>query len=366
MKITLYKQDKKNRIQEWSVETESNKFRTIEGFVDGKLTISEWTECFSKNVGKKHETSPVQQAENEALSKARKKKENGYFENISDSAQGSGYIEPMLAHKFVDYGEKILNNYETFSQPKLDGIRCIATREGLFTRKGKPIVAVPHIIESVMAILNEKPEIIALDGELYNHELKHDFNKITSLVKRIHMSADDLKQSEQLAQYHVYDIIVLDATFAERNDIIEHYHGFPYIHIVKTEKVSNRACLDILYENYLKDGYEGQMIRIAESKYEFARTKSLLKRKEFVDVECKVINIIEGSGNRSGMAGSVTCIHPNGETFDAGIKGGFDFYRELLINKTNYIGKQATIKYQNLTPDGKPRFANLVSFRDYE
>ena len=66
-----------------------------------------------------------------------------------------------------------------WSQPKLDGIRCIANQSGLWTRAGKEITSCPHIWESVKPFLDANPGV-TLDGELYNHELKEDFNKISS------------------------------------------------------------------------------------------------------------------------------------------------------------------------------------------
>lgn len=366
MKITLYKQDKKGRVQQWSVETEDSKHRTIEGLIDGKFTTSEWTQCVGKNIGKKHETTPEQQAELEAESKAKKKREKGFYDNVEDAGKGTQFIEPMLAHKFDDYGVKVISENQVHSQPKLDGIRCIATRNGIFTRNGKEIVSTPHLLLSVSMILDENPGIEALDGELYNHTLKHDFNQITSLVKKINTTPEDLALSATYIQYHVYDAICEDKVFTERIALLEQYSQYPFIHIVPTVKIQSTEHLDEIYAQYLADGYEGQMVRQSYSKYEKVRTKSLLKRKEFQDEDCIVTDIIEGQGNRSGMAGNVRCVHPNGNTFDANIRGGFDFYKEILLNKLKHIGKKATIRYQNLTPDGNPRFPVMVCFRDYE
>ena len=104
---TLYKLDKKfNKTQKWSVETENSKYRTIEGYIDGKFTTSDWTTCTGKNIGKSNETTPYQQAIIEAEAKVVKKLENGYFEDISQISLGKSFIEPMLAHKYDDYKDK--------------------------------------------------------------------------------------------------------------------------------------------------------------------------------------------------------------------------------------------------------------------
>jgi len=120
-----------------------------------------------------------------------------------------------------------------------------------------------------------------------------------------------------------------------------------------------------LYAEYLKDGQEGQMIRINDV-YENKRSKFLLKRKEFIDDEFRIVDISEGNGNRSGMFGRAHLITSSGIEFEANARGNVSFYEELLKNKSEYIGKMATVRYQNLTPDGKPRFGVIITIRDYE
>jgi len=204
--ITLYKRSKSGKVQVWSIETEGNKFRTIEGFVDGVKTTGEWTICKGKNIDSSNETSPEEQAIKEAKAKIVKKQESGYTENIDEVDSAKVKIAPMLAHKWVDYKDEILGEKNIAIQPKLDGIRCIATKDGLFSRNGKQIVAVPHIWEEAKKLLSSLPEGTFLDGELYNHELKSDFNKIISLVRKTKPTSEDLEESKKLVQYHIYDI----------------------------------------------------------------------------------------------------------------------------------------------------------------
>jgi DNA ligase-1 len=123
---------------------------------------------------------------------------------------------------------------------------------------------------------------------------------------------------------------------------------------------------------FLEEGYEGMMYRNPLSTYqEGKRTKDLIKRKEHIDKEFILIDVLEGLGNRAGMAGKVVCkIGPH--TFEANIKGknrfntAFEWFKELLVNKHKYIGEIVTIRYQNLTPDGKPRFGRMIAIRNYE
>ena len=80
-----------------------------------------------------------------------------------------------------------------------------------------------------------------------------------------------------------------------------------------------------------------------------------------------MIDINEGDGNRTGTAKNLVCKdETNSKIFNSNIKGTHEYLAEILVNKENYIGKQATIKFFELTPDGIPRFPYAIAFRDYE
>jgi DNA ligase-1 len=135
---------------------------------------------------------------------------------------------------------------------------------------------------------------------------------------------------------------------------------------VPTGLVNSRQTLDMSYDVYLGDGYEGQIVR-ANEVYENKRSKFLLKRKEFKDAEYRVVDIEVGNGNRSGTAKHlVLWCEKNKVTFHSNIKGSFEYLKEIYDNRKEYIGKQATIKFFQLTPDGIPRFPYAIGFRDYE
>jgi DNA ligase-1 len=282
----------------------------------------------------------------------------------------------MLAHKWEGQ-----INHITISQPKLDGMRCIATPEGLFSRNGKPIVGAPHIWDDInnSGIWMEHPDLV-IDGELYNHELKNDFNKIISCVRKTKPTYEDLLESEKNIQYHVYDCKVLrqpELGFGGRFTFL--YELMlrlqpKFLRIVKTNVIGHQTCIDdptpeehidTLYGLYLEQGYEGQMIRFDEP-YENKRSKNLLKRKEFITEEFEILDVEEGIGNRSGMMGRIHFQTAEGRPFTASSRGNEDYYRDLLSNKETYIGKMATVRYQNMTPDGSPRFPVVITVRDYE
>ena len=400
---TLYKLTTVGKTQEWTIEVEGDKYRTISGQQDGKKITNNWTTCYPKNVGKVNATTGEEQAIKEAEAKHQKKREKGYTLDVAKIGQKKFY-EPMLAQDFknknrhnevmTELGSEEDNTTgygaAVFSQPKLDGIRCIAMREGLFTRTGKPIVAVPHIHEALEPFFEKYPNA-TLDGELYNHKYKDDFNKIIHLVRKQNLTEDHLEESEAMIEYHIYDAPVIGKDnpfrkggaytekdlFSDRTSVLDAQfanlklnqgqcdHWISPLVIVETTEVNSREHLDELYEDYVGRGYEGQMIRL-DGPYENKRSPRLLKRKDFIDEEYTIIGYDEGKGNREGTIKHLKFKARNGNEFNSNVKGTFEYLTELLHSGEGLIGKEATIKYFNLTPDGVPRFPYVIAIRDYE
>jgi len=355
---TIYKATKGGKTQEWTIEVVKNRYRTISGQTDGKKVVSEWTEVYGKNVGKANSTTDNEQALKEAEAKRTNKLERGYFENIKHINKKQ-YFEPMLAGKWEDRKDKI--QYPIFSQPKLDGIRCIVTKDGMFSRNGKEIISAPHIRKALDKLFKHEPDTI-LDGELYADKFANDFNAIVSLVKKTKPTDADLKRSEKNIEYHVYDIPSVDGTFKQRCiELDEIALDFPKcVKLVETHIVKNEDEVTEWYEDYIERGFEGQMLRVNDV-YENKRSKFLLKHKSFVDEEYTIIDIVEGEGNRTGTAGYFVFETAEGKPFKSNVKGTWEETAEMLKNKKKLIGREATVKYFNLTPDGIPRFPYVIN-----
>lgn len=360
----IYKLDTSGNIRVWymelGVDGDEAGYRTVSGIRGGQLVTSQWHLCEPKNVGKRNSTTPLSQAKKEIKSNYTSKKDAGYFEDV-DNVNTYTTFKPMLATNYDD--EDIdFENKKLFSQPKLDGIRCIARADGLWTRKGKEIVSIPHIWESIKDIFEEHPNL-TLDGELYNHDLKDDFNKITSLVRKSKLKDEDYELSKQLIQYHVYDFVdCLDEEieFCERRKKFAHLlNQREGITFVETVFAMDKDHADALYESYLENGYEGQMLR-RNKPYEHKRSHNLIKRKEFKTEEFTVIRVEEGLGNWSGFAKRFVCETRDGEIFGAGVKGNQKVLKELYESKRK--PKWATIRFFDYTPDGIPRFPVAIDW----
>lgn len=369
----LFKKTVTGATQIWYIESETNKYRTISGQIDGKHVTSEWTTCFGKNKGKKNETSDDSQCESEVKALYKKKLSQGdYKANITD-IDTANYFKPMLAQSYAD--RPILDSQwknGVYSQPKYDGMRCIITSNGMWSREGKQINSAPHIFSTVESLFQTDPTLV-LDGELYNHSLKDNFNELMSIAKKLKPTSEDLEKSKNVLKYYCYDHysdLYEDAPFGERKDKLAKrftearlYMLSDVVVYVPTVKVESQKELDDLFETYINLKYEGQMIRHNEP-YENKRSKFLLKRKEWQDQEFEIVSFYEGEGNRSGMAGGITykIVNSKGEndTFDSSITGGVDYYKQLWKEKDEYVGGTGTVKFFHLTPDGKPRFPTTI------
>ena len=358
---TLYSRTSTGATQQWTVEIEGDKYRTMHGQVGGKTVTTSWFKAMPTNEGRANHRDGDAQAIFEAQACWKKKIESGSFEDIN-AIDTPKFVEPMLAKKWEDRKDKV--KFPVYTQPKFDGMRAVISKTGPFSRSGKPWMTIPHILEELEIVFKEIPGLI-LDGELYNHDFHDDFNKISSLIKKTKPTSADLTESEKYVQYHCYDICDDSMIFSERsvrlNQIIKQYN-LKYVIPVLTFKTNTEAELDELYGKFLEENYEGQMIRL-DTPYEFKRSANLLKRKTFVDDEYKIIEIGEGNGNRSLMAGFAIMEREDGVRFRSNIKGSHDFLTDLWNNRDQYAGTWATCKFFNLTPDGIPRFPYLIKLR---
>lgn len=372
---TLYKKTSTGALQFWNIwvepDTRGAAIWTEYGQVNTESPqTTQDVISKGKNIGKKNETTAGQQAEAEAQAKWEKQKKKGYVETPSGALNDEvdalieGGIVPMLAHKFADQAHKI--KYPAFVQPKLDGIRCIAVvKDGkctLWSRTRKPITGVPHIIRALEEAFKNGVDIV-LDGELYNHEYKTNFERIVSLVRQ-----EEPAEGHEVVQYHVYDI-VMDGPFQARATKLRYmkerwFEG----HIVKvdTQSIEDEVQALSWFETWRSEGYEGAMIRNSEGLYVNKRSTDLLKIKEFDDNEFDIIGIEEGRGKLSGHAIFV-CKTIEGKEFLAKMKGDTFQLKRFFEDHSLWQGKKLTVKYQGFTGKEKvPRFPVGVSIRDYE
>lgn len=364
----LYKRGVKGEIRVWRMElggtapdpkNHDGGHRVVTSVLHGKETTSGWTLCAPKNVGRKNATTSYEQAEAEIAALYKKKLERGYFADMADVDKVE-FVKPMLAQDWQKR-KGSTDLVGAFAQPKLDGIRCIARADGLWTRTGKKIVSCPHIEAALAPVFARNSEFV-FDGELYNHDLNEDFNEITSVVRKTKPNGDDLEKARTLIQYHVYDMVDEDRVFSKRWSAVTamlNQDPSPYVKLVQTKQVDTEKTLDDLYGRWLQEGYEGQMVRL-DVEYENKRSKTLLKRKEFITAEYPIVAMHEGEGNWRGAIKRYTMVLPSGQEFGAGIRGRYPDLAKLL--EDGKMPKWGTLRSFAPTPDGIPRFGVVIDW----
>lgn len=375
----LFKKSSTGALQVWKIWTEANVIVTEWGLLDGAQQVARDEVAEGKNLGKKNETTPTQQAESEAAARWEKKLKKGYVQSREDAEAGKvdaiieGGISPMLAHRFDQQGHKLV--YPCYVQPKLDGHRCIAMVEDdgsvtLWSRTRKPITPMTHIIDAIK-VLKLRPGTV-LDGELYNHDYKDRFEELTSYIR-----ASAYREGADAVQYHVYDVLhedMEDSPFEDRNKalhgvLVEGKYGIPTLKnptliYVETGTVDDEDELMFAFDRHLKAGYEGAMARNAKGVYVNKRSYDLLKIKEFVDSEFEVIRVEQGRGKLAGHAIFV-CKTEAGAEFNAKLVGDTAALKAYWDDPSLAVGKMLTVKYQGLTAkNGVPRFPVALRFRD--
>lgn len=367
---TIFKRTSTGAVQTWYGELDgTGRYRTISGQQGGKLTESEWTVCEPKNVGRSNATTAVEQAEAELNSMYTKKLEREYHRKIED-IDNKRFIKPMLADKWKDRKNKMKPGMIVAFQPKLDGMRAIASFSSitksnvvLTSRDGKIIPGAGHICEALSPLFEQDPDLI-LDGELYNHDYKDKFEALISALKREPKTDADRERARSVVQYHIYDlpseahlpfserILNLEALFRENVEL--HSDMF---HFVKTNQFiwdeDGESLLSEFMSEALEAGYEGGMVRL-NAPYEFKRSKSLLKMKEFMDEEFEIVDIEEGKGNWAGYAKVAYIKLKDGRVSKSTIKGNQAYCKELLEKKDEAIGKLGTVTFFRYTNDGVP------------
>tara|TARA_B100000131_G_scaffold168442_1_gene162768 strand:- start:455 stop:1582 length:1128 start_codon:yes stop_codon:yes gene_type:complete len=371
---TLYGRSTNGKIKEWNISVlqmgdGTCYIETEHGYEDGKKQLDQRYVGEGKNIGRANETTIYEQACSEARSAHSRKKDSGYVEDKDNiPSESDGMFLPMLAHRYDKHSAKI--NYPCWVQPKLDGVRMLARKDNgivtMWSRKGK-VIDIPDKINAQLCDMLEDGQ--CTDGELYVHGWT--FQRIIAAVKKKRDDTD-------LLEYHIYDSPHSSLAFEDRLPQFgiqgarfpKYCQGWTVIgkniKFIKTYNVETQDEFDIYEKNFVEQGYEGMMVRNQASAYKYKhRSYDLQKVKRFVDDEYEIIGGKDGSGRESGLI-IYKCITPSGLEFDVRPRGSHEERAHAFKNLENNIGKMLTVRYQELTDDGRPRFPVGIAVRDYE
>jgi len=276
----------------------------------------------------------------------------------------------MLAYpvsdKPINYDDKV------FMQPKLDGVRCLIqydkkTGVTAWSRTGKQWKNIHHITSSLEKWFKSNQTTV-LDGELYNHDLRDDFETIISLVRRQTPDDIDMLESREMVQFHCYDIIHPDnSPFEDRNRFVKHCveQSSPYVHTVSTLQCISNEDAKEMHEVNLACGFEGSILRTNDV-YHQKRTHSLRKFKDFHDTEATITAWVEGKGKRVGTIGKFMAIDDDGNEFGMPVMDNFKYLQDNFKAMQGYVGKTATFTYFERTKAGSYRHPLFKCIRNYE
>lgn len=363
---TVYKKTSTGKIQQWRawvVKTDDGYLLKVEsGQTDGKLKETSGQVI---NEGKQKRTAQ-EQAIFQADSKLKKKRDEAYFDTIED-AQTQIKLLPMLAHPFTKRKHNI--TYPAVVQRKFDGVRCLAriNDDGtvlLLSRKGKEFPHLKHIRTEVLGY--NKNTNIVLDGELYSDTLT--FQELVGLVRRVTLKEGNTEQMLEVS-LRVYDCIDLEEEpdFNRRHELIADItNGAKYLSLVENISVKDEKEIHAAQARFVEEGYEGAMVRNLTGAYAIGkRSANLQKVKTFLDDEFEIVGFAQGTGDETGCVIWI-CKTKNGQVFRVRPRGTRESRYKLFQNGNTYNGKMLTVRYQELTDEGLPRFPVGITIRDYE
>ena len=268
---------------------------------------------------------------------------------------------PMLAKVY----DPARASFPCIVQPKLDGVRLLVRRRvggqlELFSRTGKPLDHLAGMLEADLT-LSRLPQGVVLDGELYVHGA--GFQTVVSLVRNKGMS--DARREK--LEYHVYDLVEA-APYEQRAAHLERLlkGQMKRVRLVTSEPAAGPADVDAALRRYMRAGYEGVIVRDPAAPYAVGRrSPGLLKYKLFRDDEFRIIAVVEASGKDAGTA-VLRCVTKEGREFNVRPQGTREHRGHLLRDASLIIGKQLTVRFQELSDDLVPRFPIGIAVRDYE
>jgi len=249
--------------------------------------------------------------------------------------------------------------------------------DGCYSRNGKKFMNVQHLYTKTIKELFKVNPLLVLDGELYNHDLRDNFEKIVSLVRKQKPTPDDRKEARKMIQYHVYDycmavnnkLNLLESDMNRYNKrmdslVCSDMYG-KHIRYVPSRGVHSLDKAKEIHNDFLQQGYEGSILRL-DGPYKCGRSYDLMKFKDFSDTEAKIVSWVEGKGKRRGTIGKFIAVDSDGVRFGMPVMDNFKYLQKNFKNMQDWVGRTATFTYFERTRAGSYRHPLFKAIRDYE
>ncbi len=257
-----------------------------------------------------------------------------------------------------------------FAQPKLKGERCrVEWFKGdpvLLSSYGNEFTCLPHIKEALMQFSDSQ---IPFDGELYDHGRSFDGKEgIHSICSR---RTNPHPLSEKI-QFHIFDIQWEEYSQWHRTHQLKQFQenkffdGTP-LKEVPSSIIHSEDWLPFMTD-YVKDGYEGIILRNPIAPYVKKRDVCLIKVKPTEEDEYSIIEVLEAyslEGHPKAMVGAFRVKDNEGVIFDVGAGKLTHSQREKIWkNREETIGKMLIVKHEpTKTKGGVPECAVAVRIK---
>lgn len=358
---TLYGRDRKGAVLEWNVTAVDDLVVTAHGKLGGRKAINK-TRSAPTNVGRANARNADEQAIFEAQAAWTKKVKEGYCESV-DKARSTKIYLPMLAHPMVSAKTKREIDWSNaqYAQPKLNGLRCLATIQpdgsvSMMSRQGTPWTILGHI-EEQLKLIGRPGDIF--DGEIYQHGIP--LQTLNSWVKR-------MQPNTLLLDYHLYD---MPACQGQEDGVWEDRHAelqrrlarYPDVvcrkalQAVPTRLVRDEAEIKAFFSEVITEGYEGLIIRCGGRRYEFnERTDSLLKWKKFIDAEFKIVDVLPREYNaKMTICDKFVCQTADGKNFEVVPRGTMETRAAYWEDRAIYVGRKLVVRFLEYSNAGIPQ-----------
>ena len=336
---TLYKTNNKNATQQVDIEIVGDTYVTTWGQIDGKKQ-SKTTKCFSKNVGKKNETTDEEQALKEAQAKHREKIERKGF-----SLDKSGKVNIELAMKISDYTKRTKSLlYPQYVSVKYNGLNGLFIYEDntltLVSRTAKSMKIPEHLITPVSDLMSSL-DITRLNAELYIHNTP--LQDITGCVSK----HNELTKALQVIIFDIPDY----TTFEDTIKVLQSIKDTDYIKIAETRLVNSLEELTEYYNKVVSNKYEGVVIKAPDSPYIFGtRSTTRFKWKPLEDAEFKVVGY---NLDKNGQV-VLEMLTDEGNAFKVKPKGTVKERQDILDNINDYLGRHIKVYFEMLSKSNIP------------
>lgn len=337
---TLYSLAATGKEKIWSIEASDARIRVTFGYTGGRLQTQT------------RAAVSQEQAEKQALSRWKRKQKQGYAPRGASAAP-----EPrswaMLA---VDYTKRARDLvFPCWMQPKLDGTRAMFKDGAFFSRSGDPRRFGGDLERETAALVGAFP--FPLDGEIYSDQIP--FEQLAGLTNRAALDADEAR----VLSFHVFDHLgpgSFDARRADLESLFARAAPSSRVVFVETRRCESDAHAREWLDECRARGFEGIMLRNAAGEYRSGfRSKDLQKYKLFQDREYRVV------GFKRGERGVLwQCATPEGRVFSVKPACADEESARMFAEGERYVGRLLTVKFQETTRHGVPRFPVAMRFKE--